>query len=67
MKTDAVIRLEAMDALIEKLGEVDAERFIAMVNREKFDYTKWQRNLWQDKTIDEIHKLATEFENNKKT
>ena len=62
MKTDAAIRLEAMDALIAILGSVDAERFISMVKRDTFDYTEWQRNLWSNKSIEEIHILATEHE-----
>ncbi|MDR0963262.1 MAG: hypothetical protein LBM60_01430 [Clostridium sp.] len=45
MRTDHVLRLEAMDALMQKLGMVDAERFITLVKRDTFDYTKWQRNL----------------------
>jgi len=63
MKTDNVVRLEAMDALIATLGTVDAERFISMVKRDTFDYTEWQRKLWSDKSIEEIHTLATEYEN----
>ena len=63
MKTDNVVRLEAMDALIATLGTVDAERFICMVKRDTFDYTEWQRKLWSDKSIEEIHTLATEYEN----
>jgi hypothetical protein len=62
MKTDNVVRLEAMDALIATLGAVDAERFISMVKRDTFDYTEWQRKLWSDKSIEEIHMLATEHE-----
>ena len=62
MKTDNVVRLEAMDALIATLGAVDAERFISMVKRDTFDYTEWQRKLWSDKSIEEIHLLATEHE-----
>jgi hypothetical protein len=62
MKTDTVVRLEAMDALIATLGAVDAERFISMVKRDTFDYTEWQRKLWSDKSIEEIHTLATEHE-----
>jgi hypothetical protein len=64
MRTDSVIRLEAMDALIATLGMVDAERFISMVKRDAFDYTEWQRKLWDGKSIDEIHALATEYEQN---
>ena len=64
MKTDNVVRLEAMEALINSLGTVDAERFISMVKRDTFDYTEWQRKLWKGKSIDEIHALATEHERN---
>jgi len=32
-----------MECLVESLGIVDAEYFIAAVRRERFDYTKWQR------------------------
>ncbi|MCL2348909.1 MAG: hypothetical protein FWC50_11705 [Planctomycetaceae bacterium] len=66
MKTDHVVRLEAMDALIATLGMVDAERFISMVKRDTFDYTEWQRERWNDKSIEEIHALATEYEKNNK-
>ena len=62
MRTDHLVRVEAMDALIASLGTVDAERFISMVKRDTFDYTEWQRKLWSDKSIEEIHALATEHE-----
>lgn len=32
-----------MECLVEKLGIVMAEQFIAAVKRENFDYTEWQR------------------------
>jgi hypothetical protein len=62
MRTDNVVRLEAMNALVANLGAVDAERFICMVKRDTFDYTEWQRDLWGDKSIEEIHAAATERE-----
>ena len=62
MKTDNVIRLEAMDALLSALGTVDTERFISMIKRDTFDYTEWRRDLWKEKSIEEIHALATEHE-----
>lgn len=34
---------ELMNCLIRELGVVDTEYFIAAVQRERFDYTKWQR------------------------
>jgi len=64
MKTDQIVRLEAIDALIAVLGTVDTERFISMVKRDTFDYTEWQRERWSDKSIEEIHALATEHERN---
>jgi len=63
-RTDNVLRLDAMDALIKNLGAVDTERFICMIKRDTFDYTEWQQNLWNDKSIEEIHASATEHEKN---
>ena len=48
MRTDTELRLEGMTALLEKPGEVDAARFVALLSREPFDYTRWRRNLWPD-------------------
>lgn len=62
MKTDTIVRIEGMDALIATLGAVDAERFITLVKRDTFDYTEWQRESWSDKSIEEIHAAATEYE-----
>ena len=62
MRTDNVLRVDAMNALLDTLGSVDAERFISMVKRDTFDYTEWQKNLWEGKSIEEIHKMATEHE-----
>lgn len=63
-RSDTLVRLDAMNTLIANLGEVDTERFIVMIKRDIFDYTEWQRNLWSNKEIEEIHKLATEHESN---
>jgi hypothetical protein len=43
MKTDSEIRADGMSALIAALGPVEAERFIASLSRERFDYTAWRR------------------------
>jgi hypothetical protein len=37
-------------------------RFISIVKSDNFDYTEWQRDLWKDRSIDEIHQMATAFE-----
>ena len=62
MKSEIALRVEAMGILINGLGEIDAERFITIIKSDNFDYTEWQRNLWKDKSIDEIHQMATLFE-----
>jgi hypothetical protein len=62
MRTDNTLRLDAMNLLIKELGEVEAERFIYLVRRDSFDYTEWQRNLWNDMTVDEVFALAADRE-----
>jgi len=54
MRSDALIKHDGMKALNEKLGLVEMERFIALINRERFDYTLWQENLFEDMTLEEL-------------
>ena len=65
MKTDTEIKIEGIEILIEKLGEVEAERFISLMIKEPFDYTKWQRRLFKGKSIEEISKEAMELRKGK--
>ena len=65
MKTETVLKAEVMELLLNTFGVLETERFIASVKNNNFDYTEWRRNIWKDKTIDEIHKMATEFEKEK--
>ncbi len=58
MKNDAVVRIEGMNALLKNLGKVDAERFIALIIKEPFDYTKWQERLFEDMSVRELSKNA---------
>lgn len=58
MNTDTEIKTKGLEALLAKLGEVDTERFISLIIREPFDYTKWQRNLFANKSVEEISELA---------
>lgn len=67
MITDAEIKIKGIEALINTLGEVEAERFISLVMREPFDYTKWQRNLWVDKSVAELSGAAMQFRKKPKT
>jgi hypothetical protein len=58
MLSDTEIRVAGLRALIAALGDVQAEKFIALIQREPFDYTEWQRALWPDKSIEEISQAA---------
>jgi len=58
MSTDTEIRLRGFQALVEALGTVEAERFIALILREPFDYTQWQRQLWVEKSVEDISRAA---------
>ena len=61
MKTDHEIRAEGMRLLMKGLGEVNAERFLALMNREKFDYTIWRRQQWQHETVKSLAEKAREL------
>jgi len=58
MITDTEVKINGVRALTESLGTLDAERFIALIQREPFDYTKWQRTLWEGLSIEEISQKA---------
>jgi hypothetical protein len=46
---------KGMRCLNNKLGILDAERFIALLLREQFDYTEWRKdNLFAGMSVDEI-------------
>jgi len=53
--------MKGIRVLVESLGEIEAERFISLIQREPFDYSKWQRSLWADKTLAEISRAAMRF------
>jgi len=63
MRTDSEIKMSGFEILNHNLGMVETERFIALIQREKFDYTKWRENLFNGLSGKEISKRATEFQN----
>ncbi|MDI6739635.1 MAG: hypothetical protein QME74_04650 [Candidatus Edwardsbacteria bacterium] len=60
MRTDAVIKTEGFQALRRRLDKVEAERFIALLKREGFDYTQWRKPLWEDISVRELSRRAME-------
>ena len=63
MLTDTEIRINGYKALANALGDVLAEKFITLVIREPFDYTKWQKGLWLNRTVEEISNSAMQSRN----
>ena len=50
--------------LVEKMGIVDAERFISVLSRERSDYTKWRQKYFSEISSDDFHKAAVEYGKN---
>jgi len=61
--TDTEVKQKGLGALIEALGEVDAERFIMLLNREPFDYTQWQKTIFNNADVYELSKRAMQNRN----
>lgn len=68
MNTDTLYPPSTMDllsrgmaCLVKNLGVVEAEYFIAAVQRERFDYTKWQRKHFEDVDLHRFVNEAAEY------
>ena len=59
--TDAEVRQKGLGALLEALGEADTARFITLLNRDPFDYTIWQKNLFGNLNVGEISSKAMDL------
>ena len=62
MRSDTLIKSDGMRVLAENLGIIEAERFIALVLREPFNYTVWQRNLYGNMGVKELYGKIVESE-----
>lgn len=58
MSLDVEIKVRGFTVLTEHLGLVEAERFIALVQRERWDYTQWRQQLFSEKSGEEISQQA---------
>ena len=45
MESMTEIMNKGRKCLTQHLGSIEAEQFISIIIREKFDYTKWQREI----------------------
>jgi hypothetical protein len=61
--SETELRRQAVQALSDSLGPVDALRFLALVSREPFDYQEWRREYFSqfnvDELLEEVGKLHT--------
>jgi hypothetical protein len=60
MRTDTEIKTQAFEALYQKLGSLETEKFIAIIKRDSFDYTEWRKNLPHFENATELSAKAME-------
>lgn len=58
MITDTEIKAKGFQLLVKHLVVVEAERFIALIQREPFDYTKWRQGIDEKQSLEEIRRKA---------
>ncbi|TVR66479.1 MAG: hypothetical protein EA420_01625 [Candidatus Competibacteraceae bacterium] len=61
MKTEAEIRAAGMRALIQALGTVEAEQFVAALTRDRFDYTEWRKTGLPDLSLETLSAQAAQY------
>ena len=61
MLTNKEIKKKGLKALIDNLGDVNAEKFISLIQKEPFDYTKWQESLWNEQSVNQISDKAMKY------
>ena len=63
MITDTEIKSKGVQILATHLGDIEMERFIALIQREPFDYTKWHQNMDDDISLEELSRKAMSLRN----
>lgn len=58
MMTDTEIRIKGVQILSQYLGDIEMERFVALIQREPFDYTRWREAMDTDDAIETISQKA---------
>jgi hypothetical protein len=66
MLTDTEIKTKGFRILVKVLGDVDAEKFIRLISKEPFDYTHWQKDLWEDESVEKVSENAMKYISKKK-
>ncbi|TAL51661.1 MAG: hypothetical protein EPN89_03030 [Methylovulum sp.] len=58
MMTHTELKLKGLQILAQYLGDIEMERFIALIQREPFDYTQWRQAIETDESIEDISRKA---------
>ncbi len=58
---DTEIKVRGLEALSDRLGLVDAERFVFLLHRDCLDYTQWRENLFPGVSGEEISRRAMQY------
>ena len=61
MIADEELKVEGVRALVAALGPVQAERFVSLLNRAPFDYSKWHASLWPEVGVEEVSREAMQM------
>ena len=64
MAYDGELLQRGMRCLIDNLGIIEAERFVALLSRERGDYTEWQREHYDNMSSEEFLASLEEFMRN---
>ncbi|MGL4593195.1 MAG: hypothetical protein ACRCUY_00540 [Thermoguttaceae bacterium] len=63
MKTDIEIQKLGYDILSHGMESVEFERFLVIIKRGNFDYTRWRQNQFHNMSVDEVSGQAEQFSN----
>ena len=63
--TDTALKVAGMNILVKDLGVVQAEKFVSLILKEPFDYTKWRDNLFEDMTVEDLDNAEMQSWNDK--
>ncbi|GAB6391492.1 MAG: hypothetical protein MdMp014T_0865 [Treponematales bacterium] len=61
MRSTAVIMKEGIECLIKTFGAFETEIFVTNLLKEPFDYTKWQREYFEQYSLEELNQKAVQY------
>lgn len=62
MTSNIEVMNRGIRCLLDGLGSFETEQFISFIIREKFDYTKWQREHFDQVSLEEFQQAAVQHE-----